>query len=332
MNDSVGTSKPSFALNWPYAYGIPEASGIIRSTNSDFQVEEILGWQPEGVGEHVYLLVEKDGQNTQFIARRIGNYAQVRTMDVGFSGMKDRHAVTRQWFSIYLKNSSDPAVENWDLPGAKILDVSRHSKKLRRGQHIANRFQLVIRQFSGDSALLENRLSAIRDRGVPNYFGEQRFGRDLHNLNVAHEWFSGERKIRVKDGGMYLSAARSYLFNQLLAHRVTQQSWQAPIPGDAEINGGLAGSLFGEKNCLETLDAEANRNRVIEAWPVFSEGLVRNRIQNAYREFVLQPTDMSWALDGDTLSITFVLPTGSFATAVLREVLNYQEFEVKPAV
>ncbi|MDH3550923.1 MAG: tRNA pseudouridine(13) synthase TruD, partial [Gammaproteobacteria bacterium] len=182
--------------DWARAFGAPLFSATMRTTPQDFQVIEELGFEFTGDGEHDYLWIEKIGANTEWVARQLARFADVPARDVGYAGLKDRHAVTRQWFSVPRWNASD-----WDaleVEGVNVLDVQRHNRKLRRGAHKANRFHLVLR---GDGLhkhadAIEKRVQVIREQGVPNYFGEQRFGRHGNNVSLADAWASGKRLPR----------------------------------------------------------------------------------------------------------------------------------------
>ncbi len=322
----------SYILDFPIGYGTPEISGEIRQTNADFIVNELL---PEGflqAGEHVVVQIEKSGQNTAYLARRLANFAGVREMDVGYCGLKDRHALTTQWFSVYFGSRPQPDWEKWRLEETRILNVASHSKKLRRGDHQCNAFEITIRQLQKENGQsisdsdLQQRMTAIAESGVPNYFGEQRFGKECHNLQVADAWFSGAKRMKVKAGAMYISAARAYLFNQVLAERVKQGDWAQAINGDLlDDKGQTLGSLFGDGEHKQTGAALDTMAAVEARWPLLVEGLRRNRIAVAQRPMVLKPEGLHWQLEKDTLCVKFKLPVGAFATSVLREIINYRD-------
>lgn len=220
---------------WPRAYGKPPVTGIMREAASDFDVEELLGFEPDGAGEHCWLWIEKTDLNTADAAQRLARFAGLRERDISYSGLKDKRAVARQWFSLHLLNR-EPSWVDWSDPALQILRVARHSKKLRRGTHRSNRFVIVLRGVEGDTEALRQRVERIARAGVPNYFGEQRFGRDGRNLELARR-AAAERKSRLprQQAGLYLSAARSYLFNAILAQRVAQQNWQSPLAGEVFV-------------------------------------------------------------------------------------------------
>ncbi len=215
----------------PFAYGKPVAQGIIRQQPEDFYVEEVLGFEPEGEGEHVFLWIEKCRLNTQDVASRLARFAGVPARQVSYSGMKDRHAVTRQWFSVHLPGMKNPDWAILNDQQMNVLSHSRHLRKLRRGVHRGNRFELCVQQCD-DAADIADRLELIKQAGVPNYFGEQRFGYGGANLSKAEQWFAGAFKPKKHLRGIYLSAVRSWLFNQVVAERIQQGNWDRLLGGE----------------------------------------------------------------------------------------------------
>ncbi|MCP5160217.1 MAG: tRNA pseudouridine(13) synthase TruD [Hahellaceae bacterium] len=295
-------------------------TALFRSSDEDFFVEEIMGFEPDGQGEHLWLFIEKKGENTAYVARQIARAARVRDFDVGFSGQKDRHAVTRQWFSIYLPKENDFNADKLNSPTLKVLRVERHRQKLRRGSHQANAFRIILRQFSGDEQTALASLKRIEAQGFPNYFGEQRFGRGGANLSRAISYFSGEIKASRDQRGFYLSAARSQIFNLALAARVTDGSWMA----SPEL-GPMYGEVKSGVNDLSVAERIGPRERAIfDACSVLCKGLESARMLMEWRSLRVVPQNFSYEIAGDVLSLSFSLPTGSFATALLREVLDYE--------
>lgn len=335
---------------WPHARGAPpDARGIIRSTPEDFFVEEQLAVDFSGDGEHVWLHIEKTGVTTLQVCERIADCFQARPRDVGFSGLKDRWAVTRQWFSVPLAVQQDPAplADTLALPELRVLNCRRHFRKLRRGTHRANRFELVVREVQGDCAAVDADLARIRDEGVPNYFGEQRFSGGS-NLALADALFAGRRMKRNKRS-FALSAARSYLFNSLLAARVTRGDWNALLPGecvmldgsgshfsidadippDAVLQSRLrafdihpSGPLPGQGESGVSGAAAEIEQAVLAEHQDWLDGLVRLRVDAGRRALRLRPAALSWTWseEGD-LRLTFELPPGAYATVILRECL-----------
>lgn len=217
----------------PKAYGDALGTAVLKATAADFQVDEVLDIPLSGDGEHLWLWVEKRGLNTEEAARRLARAAGVPLRTVSYAGLKDRQALTRQWFSIQLPGKADPDMSSAENDTLKILDSKRHKRKLQRGAHAANGFTLRLTQLQADKAALDARLEAIRLAGIPNYFGAQRFGHEGGNLGEARHYaerqaLPEQRNVRSR----LLSTARSYLFNQVLAARVADGSWQRAQPGD----------------------------------------------------------------------------------------------------
>jgi tRNA pseudouridine13 synthase len=327
----------------PYAHGGPPVTGRLRVEPGDFRVDEELGFTPSGSGEHAFLLVEKIGQNTEWVARRLAEAAGVAPMAVGYAGLKDRHAITRQSFSVQLPGRSDPDWSALAIPGVRVLAASRHDRKLKRGVHRGNRFRIRIRDVRGEHERIEERLAAIRERGVPNYFGEQRFGRDAGNLERARQLFAGRRMPRSQ-ASLAISAARSLVFNAVLAARVEDGSWNCgldgevwmlagthsifgPEPWTAELARRLAtfdidptGPLVGAGELRSTGRVRAIELAAIEAHRALADGLARTGLAQQRRALRLPVRDLvhAWEPDG-SLVLEFRLAAGAFATVVLRE-------------
>lgn len=311
----------NFTLSFPRANKNVGCRGVIRAHNQDFFVEELLDIELAGEGEHAWLFVEKRGENTDFIARRIAAHAGVREMDIGLSGLKDRHAVTRQWFSVYLGNRAEPDWSRLNDDNLQVLRSDRHSHKLRRGQHHANRFVICVRELEGDIAGLDTALADIDQRGFPNYFGEQRFGRNGANLDKAVAMFARKMKVSKNKRGFYLSAARSFLYNRVLAERIENESWLME-PSD--------GPLYGElprDHSAEHIGCSELEQAVFEQYPDLTKGLYANRLKMEARPLAVRPGKMTWQIIDNTLELAFELPTGSFATSLLTEVVDYQVFQ-----
>jgi tRNA pseudouridine13 synthase len=334
---------PGALPDWPRAHGAPLFAASIRDEPSDFQVIENLGFEFSDAGEHDYLWVEKTAANTDWVARQLARHAGVRAADVGYAGMKDRHAITRQWFSVPSRGEADWALFTAD--GVSILDVRRHHRKLRRGAHDANTFRIALRttQAAGMRAPVDERLGRMAARGVPNYFGPQRFGRHGANLDLARRLFEGARLKRDKRS-IAISAARSFLFNQILAARVTDGSWERILPGEL-VNLDGSGSVFRADEIDETIErraAELDIHPTATLWGLRSEispgvvealerdatqahedlrtGLEQLGVKAASRPLRLRVSDLSWQFEDDALWLGFRLPSGAFATSVLREI------------
>jgi tRNA pseudouridine13 synthase len=217
----------------PRAYGDALGTAVLKAIAEDFQVDEVLDIPFSGDGEHLWIWVEKRGLNTEEAARRIAKAAGVPLRTVSYAGLKDRQALTRQWFSVQLPGKADPDLSVAENDTLKILKTTRHKRKLQRGAHSANGFTLRLTQFAGDKAAIEERLQQIVKQGVPNYFGTQRFGFEGGNVVDARSWAARkalpeQRNVRSR----LLSTARSFLFNQVLAARVADGTWQRALVGD----------------------------------------------------------------------------------------------------
>ncbi len=332
----------------PWAWGGPVASAVLRSCAEDFQVEEELGFSPDGEGQHLLLRIRKRDTNTQWVARQIAHVAGVPSRAVGYAGLKDRHAETSQWFSVDLAGRSEPDWSALDSETLSVLEKVRHRKKLRRGTLKGNRFTLTLRQLYGDRASVEERLRQIREKGVPNYFGEQRFGHKGTNLQRALALFRGELRVRDRHlRGLYLSAARSLLFNRVLAVRVSKGCWQTALPGEALILAGSrsfftleefsaeirrrlsegdllpSGPLWGKGTLPSKDDARALEEGALQEFEIWLKGLESAGLKQERRALCLNPERFSWEwLSDEDVRLRFFLPAGGYATTVLRELVH----------
>lgn len=333
------------ALQPAYAHGSPLATGIIRQQPEDFIVDEIPSVEFTGEGEHVCLHIRKRGLNTEDIARMLAKTADVKRRDVSFAGLKDRHAVTTQWFSIYLPTTVEPDWQTLNSDNVQVLEVVRNARKLRRGTLTGNRFQITVRDFDADAVRLDTRLQNIIDHGVPNYFGSQRFGRAGSNLDRALEMFDG-RRVKREQRSHYLSAARSMLFNMVLSRRVTERSWNRLLDGEVCMLAGSrgffatdavddellqrlqsrdihpSGPLWGKGELpsrSHASDLESSTLRELADW---CDGLEKAGLKMERRSLRLMVEDLQWEYADNTLVLKFSLPAGCFATAVLREIVD----------
>jgi len=330
----------------PRAHGSPACTGLIRSRPEDFAVEEILGFEPDGEGPHTLVHVRKIGANTDWAARRLARAAGISARDVGFCGLKDRCAVATQWFSLPGAPDLDRAALSAD--GLEILERFPHGRKLRRGAHAGNRFRLRVRECSGHAADIEARLRTIACRGVPNYFGEQRFGRDGSNLGLARAMASG-RKLDRRKRGFALSAARSAIFNAVLARRVVRGDWDRLVPGDLAILDGTASWFPVDQVDAETV-ARLERLDLHPSGPLWGDGpppvsgdplrleleiaaelqdlvacLGGMRLRQERRPLRLSVSELQWQVEDGELALGFRLPRGAFATTVLAELVGAPE-------
>jgi tRNA pseudouridine13 synthase len=302
-----------FDLNFPRAWNLKLASGVIKQDPDDFYVEELMSPELLDKGEHVWLLVEKTGQNTEYVAEKIAAFANVKLMDVGYSGLKDRWATTRQWFSVYLGNKPEPPWHDWSCEGVSVLKFGRQQKKLRRGEHRGNKFVIRLRHFKASEDTLVG-LQKIRSEGFPNYFGPQRFGTNAANLTRGLRFFNGDIKASRSQRAFYLSAARSYLFNLNLARAIRDGRW---------ISDNKGGPLYGDEiQGVSQLD-ETERS-ILDTQPEFAAAIHKNRLKLERRPYVIVPEELTWQLENDELLLEFILPSGCFATALLAELVAFE--------
>jgi tRNA pseudouridine13 synthase len=330
--------------DWARAWGEPPVVATLRATPADFFVEEQLGFAVSGVGEHHWLWIEKENLNTSDAAQRLMRFAGLRERDVSYAGLKDKRAVTRQWICLHLLNR-EVDWSSWSDSALRILQVTRHDKKLRRGAHRGNRFEIMLRDVHGDLEAFEQRLSLIGARGVPNYFGEQRFGRDGRNIELAQRWVAqGRPRLQRQQLSLNLSSLRSYLFNTVLAERVALDNWCRPLRGEVfalqgsgsvfrqeldeslqqRIDGGdvhLSGPLPGRAASLaaegEVLALEV---RALAPYADMIDALSAAGVDALRRSLRIVPADWQWARCGECdWQLRFSLPKGCFATSVVRE-------------
>lgn len=352
-----------------YAYGGPVATGKIKAIPEDFFVDELLGFEPSGEGEHVFLHIEKRALTTLAVRDKIAALASCKSMDVGYSGLKDKWAVTRQWFSVYLpggdqldwqrlaEQASSDSSDNSAGAYIKLLTVCRHSRKLRRGAHKANAFKLVVSSLSAADLYepLALKIKALCEQGVPNYFGEQRFGKS--NLPKARALFSANKRMPREQRSLCLSAARSYLFNRVLGARIAANNWSTYVDGDvlmldgsrsrfvldaeadsiadsgaqmaAQIEQRLAqgdihisGPMCGRGCSGVTAAAEQLEDAAIADEIALVEGLDRQGVDVARRPLRCFPKQFEWQLEDEKCHLSFILPTGSYATVLIRELVE----------
>lgn len=335
--------------DWPYHLGEPQAEGVIRSYPRDFVVEEIARIQPEGEGSHLWVWLEKHSANTDWVAKELARVTDSVPRDVGYAGLKDRHAIARQWFSVPFSSTTRENLENADIEGVKILESHQHTRKLKRGTLDGNRFILRVRQLTGDKAQTISRLEQVRATGVPNYFGPQRFGHRGQNVEQGFKLLSKRARLARNKKSIYLSAIRSYLFNQVLAERVRRGDWDKIIDGDLAMLDGTqsifpcekpdsdiedrvnrldihpTGPMPGENGTQTTGLAAEVEQAVLGNWPQLTNLLMAQRVTASRRSLRLYPAGLEWDFNDGELELVFTLPPGTYATTVLREVLVFSD-------
>lgn len=327
----------------PRAHGEAVLSARFRVVPEDFVVEELPAFEASGEGEHLLLDIEKTGMNTAFAAKALAAWAGITEMGVGYAGMKDRHAVTRQRISLHLPRRVAPDIASLELPGLRILSATWHQRKLPRGALAGNRFNLRLRDVVGDAAAIDARLCAIGAGGIANYFGEQRFGHGGGNVAQARRMFAGARVGR-EQRSIYLSAARSALFNAVLGARIDAGDWNTGRDGEVWMLDGTQ-SVFGPEPATDVLRARAAAQDIHPTGPMWGTGELRcdgaTRLleQHAVARFAdlragleaadlrqerralrVRVRDLSWHWEDDAaLVLAFALLPGAYATELLAE-------------
>ena len=338
----------SLTFDWPRSHLFETATGVIKEQNDDFVVIEKLPETPSGEGEHLWVTLEKNGQNTAWVARQLANWAGLKPRDVSYAGLKDRHAVTQQTFSVHLPGKVTPSPHLIHIDGVKLISYARHSRKLKTGQLIGNQFKIRVRHSDIAPDILQANWSQVCAMGVPNYFGPQRFGHHGQNVQQGMDWLLGKTKAPRHHQSIYLSAVRSYLFNQLLAARVQQGTWNQLMPADfVQFSEGKTGfyceqpddndlsrCLAGQLSPCASLpgeskesfsDLDQREDTLLSEFSPILTALREKRVMRHFRKLRVIPEQTSFdIIDGDPV-FTFFLPAGSYATSVLKELVAVQD-------
>ena len=331
-----------------YLHGQPQGQGLLKASPEDFLVVEDLGFEPDGEGEHVLVRILKNGCNTRFVADALAKFLKIHAREVSFAGQKDKHAVTEQWLCARVPGKEMPDLSKFVLEGCQVLEYARHKRKLRPGALKGNAFTLILREISHRDDV-EARLQAIAARGVPNYFGAQRFGLGGSNLQGALRWAENGGPVRDRNKrSFWLSAARSALFNQIVSDKLKKPDFNQVVDGDALQLAGRGSWFVATEDERDELQTRVdNRELMITAvlpgsgdWGTqraalaFEENtlaqetllqslLVREKVEAARRAVLLYPQQLSWNWwDDVTVELRFWLPAGSFATSVVRELIK----------
>jgi tRNA pseudouridine13 synthase len=354
----------------------PSVRASLKQECSDFKVDEELGFEISGAGEHLFLHIRKQDVSTVDVARKIAALAKSKISMVGYAGLKDKRAESTQWFSVPLQKEkgTDTGVNkdvNAGIEGQSenqgiiagledenisVISTSRNSRKLKIGSHKRNFFNITLRNCLGEKAEFEASLEKIKQFGVPNYFGSQRFGRDLSNLKQVDKLINDppeniKRRQKSFKRGMLISAARAYVFNQLLSDRIANNNWAEFVAGDVINLDGTArnftvaeggwdetlqkrletfdihvtGPLLGENDSkdkyISSSKAADIEKAVLDKYPRILEYLQRIGAKSARRPLRFMPEEFSWSwIDDGALNLSFALRPGAYATSLLREV------------
>ncbi|RDF10447.1 tRNA pseudouridine(13) synthase TruD [Haemophilus paraphrohaemolyticus] len=333
-----------------YLLGTPQQTGRLKAEFADFIVREELGYPLAGEGEFVAVKVRKTNANTLFVGEQLAKFLGISAKNMSYAGLKDRHAVTEQWFCLHLAGKETPDFSTFECEGVEILEVTRHNRKIRTGALEGNHFELLLRDVV-ETNELKQRLNQLQAVGFPNYFTEQRFGRDGHNLTQVQRWASGE--ISVKDRkkrSFYLSAARSEVFNLVISQRIADQQMQTVLLGDyLQLAGSnsffevKAEDLMQSQQRLDENDVlltapligenslEQNGNEREKAIVAQHENLIslmkKERMNTARRAMLCKPQDLRWQFEPEGLRLKFFLNSGSYATGLVRELITLNEEE-----
>ncbi|MCF6767302.1 tRNA pseudouridine(13) synthase TruD [Thiotrichales bacterium 19S11-10] len=325
------------------------AIGALKSYTTDFIVEEKLNISFSEKGEHLWVYIEKENRHTEEVAKLLARFTGISLRDVGYSGMKDKQALTKQWFSLKLPIQYQPDWSLFSYEGIKILESIRHDKKLRLKTHQANAFEIIIRDVDVDQVKLASAIHYIKYKGVPNFYGSQRFGHNHKNLDDLFLWLKGETNPPLKRKKWLLSVYRSYLFNHYLNYRYSLGKLYQVLPGDVLTFNG-SDSVF-QVNLEEEVLAAQKRLKASEVFPAGplwsaeeaklfwqSEALkllnqafetekawldpkvIRPfKLKLAYRSLVLMPKNLQadYDLNKNQLRLQFLLPAGGYATTLI---------------
>ncbi len=336
-----------YSLDWPRVYGKPESTANFKLVPEDFQVNEYFDGQFSGEGEHIVLKIEKRGLTTEEVVKSLARLVNKPVKLISYAGLKDRQALTTQWLSIHAPGEEIEGINTLEGSGWRVLECTRHHKKLRPGFLTGNHFVMKLREVSNPEDLVR-RIEQIKVTGVPNYFGEQRFGREAGNLIKAEELLVQGRKVKDRFlKGMYCSAARSWLYNLILAKRVKELTWNTPLVGDVmQLNGSNsifvidevddeiarrisekdispASPLPGKKKNMVKGTALQIIDTVYADWLPWLAGMEKQGLEEAWRANILHIESFEYTIENQMAELSFTLPAGSYATVVLRELVLY---------
>ena len=324
----------------------PTQTALLKAECADFVVKEQLGYDMSGDGEFVAVKVRKTDCNTLLVGEQLAKFAGISARNMSYAGLKDRKAVTEQWFSLQMPGQPTPDFSQFSLEGVEILNVTRHQRKIRIGSLQGNHFEILLRN-AEETDELKERLDFLAKNGFPNYFTEQRFGRDGNNLTQALRWANGEIKVKDRNKrSFYLSAARSEMFNLIVSKRMELDLAQQILVGDVlQLNGSHSWFVVDESEDLAQLQQRLAQQDILLTAPLIGEeeksavdfeneffaqhpalfALMRQeRMKAARRPILMQPQHFQWQFEPNGLRLQFVLPAGSYATALIRELVNVE--------
>ncbi|MED5411148.1 MAG: tRNA pseudouridine(13) synthase TruD [Pseudomonadota bacterium] len=341
-----------------YLASPPTVSASIKKKFCDFKVSEDLGFDLTGSGDHLYLQIKKIDLSTIDVAKKLASSTQQRVTSIGYAGMKDRRGECTQWFSVPLETLESENLESIERDNLQIISSKRNSRKLKIGSHKLNHFEIILRNCTGGRKDFESNILRIKKHGVPNYFGQQRFGKELSNLKqlngiLREKVRIGSTKRKPFKRSLVISAARAYLFNQLLSERLNSKNWDTYVDGDVlnlngtdrnfvpdqagwtnllqerltnfdiHVTGGLGGVIESKNKYVCTAEAADIEKAVMEEFPGLVQALGMLGLKASRRPLRFMPDNLEWYwLDGESLKLEFDLRKGAYATSLLREICN----------
>ncbi|MFM7150811.1 MAG: tRNA pseudouridine(13) synthase TruD [Gemmataceae bacterium] len=327
---------------------LPGLSGRIKVHPEDFEVEEIPAYPPCGTGDHLFLWVEKRGMGAEFFHRRIAHCLEIPVGDVGVAGLKDRHAVTRQMVSV--PASCEARIPHLEAEGIRVLNSQRHQNKLKTGHLRGNRFNILIREVDPNSlSSLNSLVERLRSKGIPNFYGAQRFGRDGETLDLGLDLLRGGRGKRTNPflRRLALSSIQSALFNHYIVQRFQDGKMFTVLAGDVMMKWPNGGMFVARDLAVE--QARLDMREIIPGGPIFGpkmfpaegEALLREcqllqlhelqlesfagqgKLMAGTRRYTVVYVDnLEARVEEHGVRVRFDLPSGCYATILLGELTH----------
>jgi len=332
-------NENNYLQNLSSAYPLLSLSLDFKVSPQDFVVDEELSFTCSGEGEHFYVQVRKTQLTTLFVFEQLSKWAKVSPKNISYAGLKDKQGITTQWFSIWLPGKTLPD-KFPEVEGLELLNITKHSKKLKRGAIKHNHFTIRLNGSHFDPKLVVKRLQLINEQGVPNYYGSQRFGRDKNNVVTAIDKLSSG-KVKRQEKSILISSVRSFIFNLILSLKVKEGVWREVISGQPlqlfgsrswflaegsseEVVRVLSGDcsptteLYSHKfQCIDTY-----RSIIIKRYPELTNLLDKIDLSQDLRSNILRPIGLNYEVDEAGVNLSFSLLTGCYATSVLRELAS----------
>ncbi len=326
---------------------LPGIGGELKAEPSHFVVEEIPLYEPEGEGEHIYISLRREGQTTRQIQMELCRIFDLNDAAVGCAGLKDKHARTTQTFSLHMPGDEQQVADRIQQEmNVELLSSRRHQNKLRTGHLIGNRFTIVVVDVKDDALAIAERIaSQLNESGLPNFYGEQRFGRDGQNATTGREIINGRRVRKHWMRRLMLSAYQSQLFNEWLVARIERGWFGKILEGDVarkEDTGGMftvedveaeqarfenreiafTGPIFGKKMRKALGMSGDLEEEILAREEVTLEQFSKARVNGTRRRACLFLDDLAFSRHPEGLSFSFSLPKGSYATTLMREFMK----------